>query len=118
MTHHLMTQMGHGLPNLIGVKTGDLDEKVRKLLPGYMSMGQNGMGDMAGMKMPVPNNSIPMQATPGKYDPITMGGMFTLLKVRDRLAGYADPGWYDAPAGTLATNATAAELARDGIKLG
>ena len=54
----------------------------------------------------------------GKYDPITMGGMFTLLKVRDRLAGYADPGWYDAPAGTLASPATAAELARDGFTVG
>ncbi len=76
------------------------------------------MGDMAGMKMPVPKNSIPMQATPGKHDAITMGGMFTLLKVRDRLSGYADPGWYDNPPGTLATNATPAELARDGIELG
>ena len=47
-----------------------------------------------------------------------MGGMFTILKVRDRLSGYADPGWYDIPPGTLATNATAEELARDGITVG
>ena len=118
MTHHLMTQMGHGIPNLVGVDTTGLDEKVRKLLPGYMAMGQNGMGDMAGMKMPVPKNSIPMQSTPGKYDAITMGGMFTLLKVRDRLSDYADPGWYDNPPGSMATNATPAELARDGINVG
>jgi len=48
---------------------------------------------------------------------IDMGGMFTVLKVRDKLAGDADPGWYDAPAGTTAGEASAADLARDGIKL-
>jgi hypothetical protein len=31
-----------------------------------------------------------------------MGGMFTMLKVRDELAGDADPGWYRQPAGTAA----------------
>src|SRR6188472_2337676 len=31
MTHHVMNQMGHGLPNLIGVAPGKLDERVRKV---------------------------------------------------------------------------------------
>jgi hypothetical protein len=31
-----------------------------------------------------------------------MGGMFTILKVRDGLASYDDPGFYDAPAATRA----------------
>ncbi len=44
-----------------------------------------------------------------------MGGMFTILKVRDQLARYQDPGWYDNPEGTLAVPATKAELQRDGI---
>ena len=39
--------------------------------------------------------------------------MFTILKVRDRLAGYADPGRHDNPARTLATTAT--DPARDGV---
>jgi manganese oxidase len=43
-----------------------------------------------------------------------MGGMFTIIKVRDRL-GQGDPGWYAHPAGTVAREATAAELAADGI---
>jgi FtsP/CotA-like multicopper oxidase with cupredoxin domain len=118
MTHHLMTQMAHGLPNLIGVDPAKLDERVRKLLPGYMTMGASGMGDVAQMQMPVPRNSIPMRATRGKHDAITMGGMFTILKVRDGLTSYSDPGWYENPAGTLATNATATDLARDGITVG
>jgi len=115
MTHHVMNQMGHGIPNMIGVKPSKLSAKVNRLLPGYMSMGETGMGDMADMGMAVPKNSIPMVGGQGKYDPITMGGMFTILKVRDKLTSYADPGWYEAPAGTLASAAASADLARDGI---
>lgn len=115
MTHHVMNQMGHQFPNMIGVKKGDLDTRVRKILPGYMTMGETGMGDMGEMGMAVPKNSIPMVGARGKYDYITMGGMFTVLKVRDTLAGYEDPGWYDVPPGTQSVVATEAELRRDGI---
>jgi Heavy metal binding domain len=44
-----------------------------------------------------------------------MGGMFTLLKVRDGLTSYADPGWYSGPKSELADLASEAELKRDGI---
>jgi FtsP/CotA-like multicopper oxidase with cupredoxin domain len=115
MTHHLMNQMGHGLPNMIGVKEGDLDERIRKLVPGYMTMGQTGQGDMGDMGMPVPRNSIPMLGAKGRHDNITMGGMATVLKVRDRLKSYADPGWYEQPPRTLASEAGEADLERDGI---
>jgi hypothetical protein len=116
MTHHIMNQMGHGFPNMVGVQPSGLDEKVRSLLPGYMTMGQTGMDmseHLGHMKMPP--NSIPMMGGAGKHDSITMGGMFTVLKVRDRLVGYDDPGWYTNPPGTLATMASANELRRDGI---
>ncbi|MBK6517129.1 MAG: copper oxidase [Polyangiaceae bacterium] len=117
MTHHVMTQMGHGFPNTTGLQTNDLDDKVRKLVPGYMTMGQHGMGDMADMKMAVPNNSIPMAGGAGPFGTITMGGMFTVIKVREDLKTYdKDPGWYKHPPGTLARLATADELTKDGIK--
>ncbi|WP_410478037.1 multicopper oxidase family protein [Myxococcus sp. MxC21-1] len=115
MTHHMMNQMGHEFPNMIGVKPGGLDARVRTLLPGYMTMGQTGMAEMGEMGMPVPPNSIPMLGAQGKHDYITAGGMFTVLKVRERLESYADPGWYDNPPGTLAVAATSDELRRDGI---
>jgi FtsP/CotA-like multicopper oxidase with cupredoxin domain len=118
MTHHVMNQMGHGLPNLIGVDAGKIDARVQKVLPGAMTMGQSGMGDVAEMSMPIPKNSVPMRAARGKHDVITMGGMFTILKVRDELPGAGDPGWYDNPPGTLAQAASAADLARDGIDVG
>ena len=116
MTHHVMNQMGHGLPNMIGVNPDGLDEKVRQLLPAYMTMGQDGMGDMGDMGMAMPPNSIPMMGGPGPHDYITMGGMFTMLKVRENLKNYdQDPGWYDNPPGTLASLAAADVLARNGI---
>jgi hypothetical protein len=114
MTHHVMTQMGHGTPNLIGVNVDDVDAKLGKAVPGYMTMGQNGMGDM--MHMAVPANSTPMAGGPGPFGNITMGGMFTLFKVRESLASYdKDPGDYVFPKGTVADVASAAELEKDGI---
>ncbi|HWA76308.1 MAG TPA: copper oxidase [Polyangiaceae bacterium] len=114
MTHHVMNQMGHGIPNSIGADLSASEPRIRSLVPGYMSMGQTGMGDMA---MRVPENSIPMVGARGPYDTITMGGMFTILKVRESLQSYEDPGWYDMPKGSQADLASAQELARDGIKV-
>ena len=113
MTHHTMNQMGHKAPNLIGVRPGKLDQKVSKLLPGYMTMGESGMADMGEMGMPVPRNSIPMVGMQGKHDYIDMGGLFTIVKVRENLTSYDDPGWYENPPGTLAALASNEELQRD-----
>jgi manganese oxidase len=118
MTHHVMNQMGHDFPNMIGVKPGDLNEQVGSLLPAYMTMGTDGMDEMAGMTnmMEVPPNSISMLGGQGPFDYITMGGLLTILKVRDNLTSYADPGWYEHPEGTVASLASADELRRDGIR--
>ncbi|MBV8418337.1 MAG: copper oxidase [Verrucomicrobia bacterium] len=113
MTHHTMNQMGHSTPNLIGVRTGDLNRRVNKILNGYMTMGESGMADMAEMGMQVPRNSIPMVGAQGKHGYIDMGGMFTIVKVRENLVSYDDPGWYEDPPGTLATLASNEELRRD-----
>jgi FtsP/CotA-like multicopper oxidase with cupredoxin domain len=115
MTHHVMNQMGHDTPNLIGVKPGALDRRVSALLPGYMTMGQTGMAEMGEMGMPVPRNSIPMLGAKGPFGYITMGGMFTIVKVREQLRGDADPGWYDNPPGTVADVARPEDLTRDGV---
>jgi manganese oxidase len=113
MTHHTMNQMGHNAANLIGVRTSGLGKKVGKFLQGYMTMGESGMAGMGEMGMPVPPNSIPMLGAPGKHGYIDMGGMFTILKVRDNLTSYDDPGWYENPPGTLASLANAEDLRRD-----
>jgi FtsP/CotA-like multicopper oxidase with cupredoxin domain len=110
MTHHTMNQMGHDVPNVIGIASKGLDAKVNPLLPGYMSMGETGMGDS--MQMGAPANSIPMLGGKGQFGPIDMGGMFTVVKVREHQNGYDDPGDYKHPPGTVASLATAAELAQ------
>ena len=117
MSHHVMNQMGHDIPNMIGVNPQGLDARVRPLVPAYMTMGQDGMGDMGDMGMAMPANSIPMVGAQGPFDYITMGGMFTILKVRESLPeGYdVDPGWYEHPARTVAWPATPDELRHDGV---
>ena len=118
MLHHVMTQMGHTFGNVIGMDTEGVQQEIHKLVPGYMAMGQTGMGDMGDMGMPVPANSLPMIGGQGQYDYITMGGMFTIVKVREELpADGSDPGWFKSPPGTLAQAATDEELKRDGIAL-
>ena len=68
-----------------------------------MAMGTNGMADMAEM-MPLPANTLPMMTGTGPFGPIEMGGMFTVVKVRNDLApgDYSDPGWYQHPQGSVA----------------
>jgi hypothetical protein len=51
----------------------------------------------------------------GPFDYITMGGLFTVLKVREGITSYEDPGWYQHPPGTVASLADADALRRDGI---
>ena len=121
MTHHIMNQMGHGVPNMIGFDPGDFDQRMQKLIPGFMTMGQQGMEDhglhVERGHMPVPRNSIPMVGLQGPRGYITMGGMATLVKVRDELTAFDDPGWFQNPAETEARAARPEELERDGIEL-
>ncbi|MGE5169227.1 MAG: multicopper oxidase family protein [Rudaea sp.] len=102
--HHTMNAMGHGVPTMIGVDQRGLAEKIAKLVPDYMAMGQAGMAEMGAMEMPLPDNTLPMMTGQGPFGAIEMGGMFTTVKVRQGLArdDYADPGWYRHPAGTRA----------------
>jgi len=120
MTHHVMNQMGDKFPNMIGVKPGDLDAKVQSLLPDYMTMGSDGMAEhgrhIESGHVQAPSNSIPMRGGSGPFDYITMGGLLTILKVREHLEhDDRDPDWYQHPQGTVARLASREELQRDGI---
>ncbi len=115
MTHHIMMQMGHGLPSMVGVNTKQLDQRMSRVMPEYMSMGTTGMGGMGEMTMPIPPNSLPMRGAPGPFGYIDMGGMFTVLKVRDDPSTSDVHGWYQYPAGSVADRANPARLLADGI---
>jgi hypothetical protein len=101
--HHTMNAMGHDVPTMIGVDQSKVVNKISRLIPDYMVMGDKG-GSMGEMEMPLPDNTLPMMTGRGPYGPIEMGGMFSTVKVRRTLArdDYRDPGWYRAPAGTVA----------------
>ncbi len=115
MTHHVMNQMGHGFPVMVGADARRIDRRVQALVPDYMTMGQDGMGAMSEMGMKMPDNSIPMMGGKGPFASIDMGGMFTVLKVRARPDEEDGSGWYQHPKGTVASLASAERLAADGI---
>jgi FtsP/CotA-like multicopper oxidase with cupredoxin domain len=103
-SHHSMNAMGHNVPTMIGVDHRGVSEKIKKLVPDYMVMGERGMADMTEMTMPLPDNTIPMMTGDGPYGSVEMGGMFSILKVRaDQASGdYTDPGWFKNPIGKQA----------------
>jgi hypothetical protein len=107
-SHHTMNAMGHGVPTMIGVDHRGLAQKIANLVPDYMVMGDRGMHDMAEMEMPLPDNTLPMMTGTGPFGPIGMGGMFSVVKVRDGIqrGDFKDPGPYKHPAGTLAREYT------------
>ncbi|MFO0594993.1 MAG: copper oxidase [Myxococcaceae bacterium] len=117
MTHHVMNQMGHGFPLMLGADGARIDARARKLVPKYMTMGHDGMASMSEMEMPAPPNSIPMRGGDGPFGRIDMGGMFTLLKVRTQPEKEDGTGWYQHPKGTVASVVTAEQAAKDGVVL-
>jgi len=114
-SHHTMNAMGHDIANSIGVDQSGVADAVRKLVPGYMPMGEHGMAEHQAHTdsghMPGPPNTLPMMGGHGPYGRLEMGGMFTVVKVRDDLApgDFSDPGWYRSPPGETARRATATE---------
>jgi hypothetical protein len=103
-SHHTMNAMGHEVKNFIGVQKRDLAKQISRLVPDYMAMGSAGMAEMGEMEMPMPDNTLPMMTGFAQFGPVEMGGMFSVVKVREGIAAndYADPGWYKHPPGTVA----------------
>lgn len=119
-SHHVMNPMGHDVKTFIGVHQRDLRKAVGKLVPDYMPMGSAGMAEMGEMEMPLPDNTLPMMTGFGQFGPLEMGGMFSVVKVREGIGAndYNDPGWYKHPEGTVAyevpNNLAAAPQRQDG----
>lgn len=108
MSHHTMNAMGHAIPNTLGVQQADIEREVKEMLPGFMKMGEFGMAEHqehtdGGHQGP--ENTLAMMTGQGPHGNIEMGGMFTMVKVRDDIqpGDFSDPGWYDAPPRTVAS---------------
>lgn len=97
-SHHTMNGMQHEIPNLIGVQQDNTSAKIAKLLPHYHPMGSTGMGQMLHMQehmhMARPPNYLPY-GSPGPCGILELSGMFTVLKVRENITSYEDPGWFN-----------------------
>ncbi|MAO39406.1 MAG: copper oxidase [Pseudohongiella sp.] len=106
MAHHTMNAMGHDITNTIGVNQREVARRIRQLVPGYMPMGEHGMSehqmhiDMGHMQGP--ENTLPMMGGMGPFGSMEMGGMFTLIKVRDEGDDLDPDGWFSIPEGTQA----------------
>ena len=108
MSHHTMNAMGHEIPNTLGVQQADIEREVKEMLPGFMKMGEFGMAEHqehtdGGHQGP--ENTLAMMTGKGPHGNIEMGGMFTMVKVRDDIepGDFSDPGWYNAPPRTVAS---------------
>lgn len=107
MAHHTMNAMGHGIPNQTGVDQSGLEARIRAISPGFLPMMRYGMAEHQEHTdggHPGPVNTSAMMTGMGQFGRMEMGGMFTVVKVRDELpAGeVSDPGWYQHPAGSVA----------------
>ena len=107
MAHHTMNAMGHGIPNQTGVDQSGVEEKIRKISAGFLPMMRYGMAEHqehtdGGHQGPA--NTTAMMVGKGQFGNMEMGGMFTVIKVRDNIApdDFSDPGWYHHPNGTVA----------------
>ncbi|MBI4375418.1 MAG: copper oxidase [Elusimicrobia bacterium] len=102
--HHPMNAMGHDVPNMLGVNQDGVERKVREQVPGYMAMGEKGMDEHSehAKHMQGPDNTLPMMGGDGPFGSVGMGGMFTIVKVRQTDAEIKNPGWYKNEPGTVA----------------
>jgi FtsP/CotA-like multicopper oxidase with cupredoxin domain len=104
-SHHAMNAMAHDVPNVIGVDQAELQAKLDALAPGSMAMGSTGMAEHASHQEHMGSlpNTLPMMTGTGPFGPIEMGGMFTMMKIREGLArDVRDPGWFEHPPGSVA----------------
>jgi hypothetical protein len=110
-SHHTMNAMGHKTKTFIGARQSTLASALERAAPTAMAMGTTGMAAMAQMSMALPANTLPMMTGTGPFGGIEMGGMFTVVKVREGLAAgdYRDPGWYKHPPGTVAYEVAASD---------
>ncbi len=105
ITHHAgMNGMGDSKTVMLNTELGEIADRIAKLIPGYAQMGVTGFGKMFTKhhrQMPRPDNFVPW-GVPGQFGDLELSGMFTVLKVREHLKNYNDPGWYKHPRNTTA----------------
>ncbi len=104
-SHHTMNAMGHDIPTFIGVdKNEGRRRRSRNFARNTCRWARPAWPTWARWKWKSPKTPYPMMTGWGPHGPIEMGGMFSVVKVREGISAddYADPGWYENPPGTQA----------------
>jgi len=115
MTHHIMNQMGHDIPNVLSAKTKQIDDKISLLIPEYKTLGTKGMRDMTESGRPIPKNSIPMLGYDGQFGSTVIGGMANILRVRKNLTSYENTQPYKFPKCSMVKKVSKKQMDKDGI---
>jgi hypothetical protein len=93
-----MNLMGHDVRTYIGADIKKAAERLKKLVPGYMPMGTDGMSMMGEMAVPTPTKTLPMMTGTGQFRP-DRDGRHVLVSSRSAKASpndYKDPGPFPA----------------------
>ena len=85
-SHHTMNAMGHDVKNFIGVHDSDLGHAISRAAPSAMAMGTGRHGDDGRDGDAAARQHASDDDGYRPFGPIEMGGMFTVMKVRDDLA--------------------------------
>ena len=100
-SHHTMNAMGHDVRNFIGVdKKAVRQTDEAHWCPTTCRWAAPAWPTWARWRCRCPTTRLPMMTGFGQFGAVEMGGMFSVVKVREGLASgdYKDPGWYKHPA--------------------
>lgn len=115
IAEHVMIQMGHVLPNLVGVDAAVVNEKLRSVFPDYPIAAKIRVNAEAHASEAIPPNRILIFGSPDPIRAPNMGCMGTVLEVRDGFDESAEPPRYDHPKGSVKGAAPTEELATDKV---
>ena len=99
-SHHTMNAMGHDVEEFHRRARARPRQRIERAAPGRHGDGHRRHGRYgARWRCRCRANTLPMMTGTGPFGPIEMGGMFTVVKVREGLApgDYKDPGPYKNP---------------------
>ena len=104
-----------GIPTVVGVDPSDFDGALMDHVPEFLAAGEMAAQEHTHAQDVMPRNSIAMLGGSGAFGYVTMGGMFSILKVRESRTPGDEAGWYEGPKETQADVATPEQLRADGI---
>ena len=85
MAHHTMIAMVQGTPIQTGIDQSGVEEKIRKISPGFLPLMRYGMAEQqehTGGRNQGPANKTAIMVGKGLFGIMEMGGIVTVVKIR------------------------------------